>query len=68
MKRYSGKSDRRAAKVGPASVEKARNRTGIDTEADLIDFALANLALEDNFADAFKDARGKVDAKLKLGF
>ena len=26
------------------------------------------VALDDDFSDAFKEARGKVDPKLKLGF
>ena len=43
-------------------------QTGIETDTDLIEFALATVALEDNFAEAFKVARGKVDPKLKLGF
>ena len=39
-----------------------------ETDTDLIEFALATVALEDNFADVFKESRGKVDPKLKLGF
>lgn len=35
---------------------------------DLIEFALANLALEDKFAETFKASRGAVDPDLKLGF
>ena len=38
------------------------------TDTDLIEFALANIALEDKFAEKFKAARGKVDPDLKLGF
>jgi hypothetical protein len=34
----------------------------------LIEFALATVALEDNFSEAFKESRGKVDPELKLGF
>ena len=40
----------------------------VEADTDLIAFALANVALQDNFAQAFKDASGKVDADLKLGF
>lgn len=49
-------------------VEQAKKRTGIQADATLIAFALVNVALEDDSAEAFKDARGKVDASLKLGF
>jgi hypothetical protein len=62
------KSSRIAGRVSPALVEQAKKRTGIEADTDLIAFALANVALEDNFAETFKDARGKVDAELKLGF
>jgi hypothetical protein len=62
------KSSRIAGRVSPALVEQAKLRTGIETDTDLIAFALANIALEDNFAEAFKDVRGKADAGLRLGF
>ena len=29
---------------------------------------MTTVALEDNFAEAFKESRGKVDPELKLGF
>ncbi|WP_445219681.1 hypothetical protein ACKWRH_05815 [Bradyrhizobium sp. Pa8] len=53
------KSSRIAGRVSPLLVEEAKRRTGIEADTDLIAFALANLALEDKFAEAFKDARGK---------
>jgi len=62
------KSGRIAGRVNPALVEQARRQTGIETDTDLIEFALATVALEDNFAEAFKESRGKVDPELKLGF
>jgi hypothetical protein len=62
------KSSRIAGRVSPTLVEQAKRRTGIEADTDLIAFALANVALEDNFAEAFKAARGKVDADLKLDF
>jgi len=49
-------------------VRQAKRQTGIETDTDLIEFALATVALEDNFAEAFKEARGRVDPELKLGF
>jgi hypothetical protein len=38
------------------------------TDTDLIEFALATVALEDNFADVFRASRGSVVPELKLGF
>lgn len=62
------KSGRIGGRVSPALVERAKARTGIATDTDLIEFALANIALEDRFAETFKAVRGKVDPELKLGF
>jgi hypothetical protein len=64
----SEKGGRIGGRVSPALVRQAKRQTGIETDTDLIEFALATVALEDNFADVFKEARGKVDPKLKLGF
>jgi hypothetical protein len=64
----SEKSGRIGGRVSPALIEQAKRQTGIETDTDLIEFALATVALEDNFAQAFKESRGKVDPDLKLGF
>jgi len=62
------KDGRIGGRVSPALVEQAKRQTGIRTDTDLIEFALATVALEDHFADAFRESRGKVDPDLKLGF
>jgi hypothetical protein len=62
------KSGRIGGRVSPALVERAKARTGIEADTDLIEYALANIALEDRFAETFKAARATVDADLKLGF
>jgi len=64
----SRKSGRIAGRVSPALVKQAKRRTGIETDTDLIAFALASVALEDSFAEVFRDSRGKVDPGLTLGF
>jgi hypothetical protein len=64
----SEKGSRIGGRVSPALVRQAKRQTGIETDTDLIEFALATVALEDNFAETFKDSRGKVDPTLKLGF
>ena len=63
-----GKGGRIGGRVSPALVRQAKRQTGIETDTDLIEFALATVALEDEFAQAFKASRGKVDRELKLGF
>jgi hypothetical protein len=62
------KGSRIGGRVSPALVRQAKRQTGIETDTDLIEFALATVALEDNFADVFRQSRGKIDPKLKLGF
>jgi hypothetical protein len=62
------KSSRIGGRVSPALVKQAKRQTGIETDTDLIEFALATVALEDNFAEAFRESRGKVAPKLKLGY
>ena len=62
------KSGRIGGRVSPTLVEQAKARTGIETDTDLIEFALANIALEEKFAETFKAVRGTIDPDLKLGF
>src|SRR5258708_40289108 len=64
----SGKSGRIGGRVSPALVKQAKRQTGIETDTDLIEVALATVALEDDFAAAFKESRGPVDPEGKLGF
>ncbi|WP_244611812.1 hypothetical protein [Bradyrhizobium amphicarpaeae] len=64
----SEKGGRIGGRVSPALLRQAKRQTGIKTDTDLIEFALATVALDDNFADAFKESRATVDPKLKLGF
>ena len=64
----SEKSGRIGGRVSPALVKQAKRQTGIETDTDLIEFALATVALQDNFAVALKESRGKVHPELKLGF
>jgi hypothetical protein len=64
----NGKGDRIGGRVSAELVRQAKRQTGIESDTDLIEFALATIALEDTFADVFKESRGTVDPKLKLGF
>src|SRR5688500_7317958 len=45
-----------------------KRRTGIESDTELIEFALASIALEDNFAEEFAAVRSKIDPDLKLGY
>ena len=55
-------------RISPELIEQAKKHTGIETDTDLIEFALANVALDDNFGAPFRETRGTVDPDLKLGF
>jgi hypothetical protein len=59
-------ASRIAGRVSAELVEKAKNATGIRSDTDLIQFALASLALEDNFAEAFAASRASIDPDVKL--
>jgi hypothetical protein len=62
------KTGRIAGRVSPVLIAQAKRKTGIVSDTDLIAFALASVALEDDFAQTFRGSRGKVDHALKLGF
>ncbi len=62
------KSTRIGGRISPALLEQAKKQTGIQADTDLIEFALANIALDDNFGQTFEKVRGTVDPSLKLGF
>ncbi|MDP1732670.1 MAG: hypothetical protein Q8L54_16145 [Devosia sp.] len=62
------KSTRIGGRISPALLEQAKKQTGIQIDTDLIEFALANVALDDDFGQTFEKVRGTVDPSLKLGF
>lgn len=62
------KSKRIGGRISPALLEQAKKHTGIVTDTDLIEYALANLALDDDFGSTFRETHGTIDPDLKLGF
>ncbi|KAB0264398.1 hypothetical protein FEZ63_23270 [Microvirga brassicacearum] len=61
--------DRRiTGRISSELIHEAKARTGIDSDTDLIAFALANIALEDNFGEVFRSLEGTVDPELDLEF
>ena len=62
------KSKRIGGRISPALIEQAKKHTGIETDTDLIEFALANVALDDSFGATFRKTQGTIDPDLKLGF
>lgn len=49
-------------------LEQAKRRTGIGSTTDLLVFALASVAVEDDFATVFAQVRGMLDPDLDIGF
>lgn len=63
------KSARVGGRISAALLEQPKKQMGISSDPDLIEFALANVALEeDAFSEAFDKVRGTVHPSLKLGF
>lgn len=51
-----------------ALVTRAKKRTGINSDTDLIEVALANIAVEDDYADWLLSRRGAVSGEADLEF
>lgn len=51
-----------------ALVARAKKRTGINSDTDLIEVALANIAVEDDYADWLLSRRGAVSREADLEF
>lgn len=62
------KTGRISGRVSLALVRQAKKQTGIVADTELIEFALASVALEDKFVEVFRETRGTVDPDIKLGF
>ena len=51
-----------------ALVQKAKERTGIKSDTELIEIALANLAVADEYAEWLLSQRGTVNKDVDLEF
>ena len=51
-----------------ALVARAKKRTGIDSDTDLIEVALANIAVQDDYADWLLSRRGAISHEADLEF
>jgi hypothetical protein len=51
-----------------ALVSQAKKRTGIESDTDLLEVALANIAVADNYAEWLLSRRGAVDSEVQLEF
>lgn len=63
-----GKGARISGRVSPALINQAKRLSGITSDTKLIEYALAMIALEDEFPKVFAASRGTVDPTLELGY
>lgn len=63
-----GKDSRITGRVSADLVREAKAKTGIESDTDLIEFALANVAIEDGFAEAFRATKATVPREIELEF
>lgn len=64
----SGENGRIAGRVRQPLIEAAKNRTGIVSDTELLEYALARVALEDEFGLKLIARKGRVDSSLDLEF
>lgn len=60
------KSETVTARINPELLRMAKKRAGVDANSALVELAIANLAAEDGFPEAFARARGRIPADLDL--
>lgn len=64
----AGKAERISARVSPELLAQAKQKTGIAGATELLEFALATIALDDRFIETMTKLDGAVDQDIKLGF
>jgi len=57
-----------SARVSAEMIAAAKARTGIVSNTDLVKFAIAQLAVEDPFKQAFRELQGSIDPDIDLEF
>lgn len=61
-----GKTATLGGRVNPRLLELAREKSGAQSDSQLIELALGSLVVDDGFPEAFRKARGTVDSELDL--
>lgn len=61
-----GKTESITARINPELLTLAKERTGVETNSALIELAIASLAVEDGFPDAFVKSRASAPADIDL--
>ncbi|MCE7029906.1 hypothetical protein [Jiella avicenniae] len=61
------KDGRIAGRISSELIAKAKAKTGLTSDTELLEFALATVAIEDDFAEAFHAVRGTIDPTIDFG-
>lgn len=61
-----GKTATLGGRVNPRLLELAREKSGAESDSQLIELALGSLVVDDGFPEAFRKVRGTVDPKVDL--
>jgi hypothetical protein len=64
----SEKDARVSGRVHRSLLDAAKRRTGLTSETALLEYALAKVAIEDDFGERLADLRGSVDPDVDLEF
>jgi hypothetical protein len=64
----SGQSSRIGARIQRELVEAAKEKSGIDSDTQLLEYALAKVALEDDFGARLVRRKGRVTKDIDLEF
>ena len=62
----AGESGRIGARIRRGLLEAAKQRSGLSSDTELLEYALAQVALEDDFASALLSLKGSVPPDLDL--
>jgi hypothetical protein len=65
---FAGETSRIAGRIRKPLIEAARARSGIKSDTELLEYALACVALEDDFGQKLLARRGRVPKDLDLEF
>jgi hypothetical protein len=64
----SGENGRIAGRVRETLIQTAKERSGLTSDTQLLEYALAKVALEDNFGPKILARKGRVSKDLDLEF
>jgi len=64
----SGDNSHVGARLPRRLVDEAKARSGITSTTDLVEYALAKVALEDNFGAKLDARKGSIPSDLEFGF